>query len=68
MKGYRIHFIRHALCEANEEGRYVGITESPVSANGRRELSEKASRYVYPEVDKVYVSPLKRCIATAAFL
>ena len=68
MKGYRIHFIRHAICEANEEGRYVGITESPVSANGRKELAEKAERYVYPEVDKVYVSPLRRCIATAAFL
>ena len=68
MKGYRIHFIRHAICEANEEGRYVGITESPVSANGRKELAEKSERYVYPEVDKVYVSPLRRCIATAAFL
>ncbi len=68
MKGYRIHFIRHAICAANEEGRYVGVTESPVSANGKRELAEKAERYVYPEVDKVYVSPLRRCIATAAFL
>lgn len=68
MKGYRIHFIRHAICEANEEGRYVGITESPVSARGRRELIAKASEFVYPPADKVYVSPLRRCIDTAAFL
>lgn len=68
MKGYRIHFIRHAMCEANEEGRYSGISESPVSAKGRRELMAKASQFVYPPVDKVYVSPLQRCIATAAFL
>ena len=68
MKGYRIHFIRHALCEANEEGRYVGITESPVSEKGRRELIKKAGEFVYPPADKVYVSPLKRCISTAAFL
>lgn len=68
MKGYRIHFIRHAICEANEEGRYVGITESPVSARGRRELISKASEFVYPPADKVYVSPLRRCIDTAAFL
>lgn len=68
MQGYRIHFIRHAICEANEEGRYVGITESPVSKRGREELVKKAETHFYPDVDKVYVSPLKRCIATAAFL
>ena len=68
MKGYRIHFIRHAMCEANEEGRYCGSSESEVSAKGRRELMKKASEFVYPPVDKVYVSPLRRCIATAAFL
>ena len=68
MRGYRIHFIRHAISEANEEGRYSGISESPVSARGRRELMAKASEFVYPPADKVYVSPLRRCIETAAFL
>ena len=68
MKGYRIHFIRHAICQANEEGRYCGITESEISPRGRRELIAKAEKYVYPPADKVYVSPLKRCISTAAFL
>lgn len=68
MTGYRIHFIRHALTEANEEGRYVGISESPVSDKGKRELALKKEKFVYPPVDKVYVSPLKRCISTAAFL
>ncbi len=68
MTGYRIHFIRHAITLANEEGRYIGITESPISERGRRELAEKTEKFVYPEVDKVYVSPLKRCIATASFI
>lgn len=68
MTGYRIHFIRHALTESNEEGRYVGISESPVSDKGKRELALKKEKFVYPPVDKVYVSPLKRCISTAAFL
>lgn len=68
MKNYRIHFIRHAISVANEEGRYVGITESPVSAKGKAELLEKTEKYLYPAVDKVYVSPLQRCVATAAFL
>lgn len=68
MTGYRIHFIRHAITVANEEGRYIGITESPVSQKGRQELMEKTKTMIYPEVDKVYVSPLKRCIATASFI
>lgn len=68
MTGYRIHFIRHALTEANEEGRYIGITESPVSKKGREELSGKLLTRVYPKVDRVYVSPMKRCIATASFI
>lgn len=68
MKTYRLHFIRHALTKANEEGRYCGITETSVSEKGRQELIKKASEFVYPPADKVYVSPLKRCIETAAFL
>ena len=68
MTGYRIHFIRHAITTANEEGRYIGITESPISSTGRKELMEKTEKMVYPKVDKVYVSPLKRCIATASFI
>lgn len=68
MKGYRIHFIRHAMCQANEEGRYIGVTESPVSQKGRSELMAKASQFIYPPADKVYTSPLRRCIDTAAFL
>lgn len=68
MTGYRIHFIRHAITVANEEGRYIGITESPISQKGRQELMEKTEKMIYPDVDKVYVSPLKRCIATASFI
>lgn len=68
MQGYRIHFIRHGITAANEEGRYVGITESPISDKGRKELREKLDNYIYPPADKVYVSPLKRCIATASFI
>ncbi len=68
LTGYRIHFIRHAITNANEEGRYIGITDSPISDSGRIELSQKLKLMEYPEVDKVYVSPMQRCIATASFI
>ena len=68
MKTYRIHYIRHGLTVANEEGRYCGITETTLSAKGRRELIKKSEEFVYPPADKVYVSPMRRCIETASFL
>ncbi|MBR5121692.1 MAG: histidine phosphatase family protein [Oscillospiraceae bacterium] len=68
MTGLRIHFIRHGITEANEQGVYVGLSESPISALGKKELEKKTDDFIYPEVDKVYVSPLKRCIATASFI
>ncbi len=68
MTGYRIHFIRHAITDANEEGRYIGITDSPISDRGRIELAGKLKTMEYPAVDKVYVSPMQRCIATASFI
>lgn len=68
MTCYRIHFIRHAITVANEEGRFVGITDSPISENGKHELEDKLNTKIYPEADKVYVSPMQRCIATASFI
>lgn len=68
MKGYRIAFIRHGMTDANEDGRYIGSTDLPLSELGSKELFEKADTLDYPQVQKVYTSPLKRCKQTAAIL
>lgn len=68
MKGYRIKLIRHGMTEANTEGRYIGITDTPLSAEGVKQLYDKADRLEYGSVQKVYVSPLKRCRQTADIL
>ena len=68
MKGYRIAFIRHGITEANEDGRYIGVTDLPLSEFGSKELIEKAWTLSYPRVQKVYTSPLKRCRQTASIL
>ena len=34
MKSYQIHFIRHGATAANREGRYVGVTDTPLSQEG----------------------------------
>lgn len=68
MKGYRITFIRHGMTEANEDGRYIGTTDLPLSSLGAKELYEKIEQFDYPSVQKVYTSPLKRCKQTVAIL
>lgn len=68
MKGYRIQLIRHGMTEANTDGRYVGLTDIPLSAEGIKELYDKRERLLYPPVQKVYTSPLKRCTQTADIL
>ena len=40
MQSYVIHLIRHGVSEGSLEGRYVGITDSPLSGEGRHQLQE----------------------------
>ena len=40
MKSYQIHFIRHGATAANREGRYVGVTDTPLSQEGIGKLED----------------------------
>lgn len=68
MKGYRIVFFRHGMTQANEEGRYIGTTDLPLSSKGAQQLYDKLEQFEYPPVQKIYTSPLKRCIQTVNIL
>ncbi len=59
-----IYLIRHGKTYGNTLGRYIGMTDEPLCAEGREEL--KAFRYPMPE--ELFASPLKRCLETAAIL
>lgn len=68
MKGYRLSILRHGRTEANAEGTYIGVTDLPLSAEGKEELLEKYETKAYPRVQKVYSSPLLRCTQSADIL
>ena len=63
MKLY-ITFIRHGITQPNTEGRWAGITDVPITEEAEKKLSELASKYKYPEVEKIYRSPMLRCRQT----
>jgi len=68
LKGYRIYLIRHGKTAANEKGIYIGSTDYPLSENGKTELVNKLDEFEYPRVERIYSSPMKRCLQTANIL
>lgn len=68
MKSYKIHLIRHGLAEGNEEGRFLGITDAPLSIKGKKEIEYLKANREYPKASVVYSSPLKRATETAEIL
>lgn len=68
MKSYNIHLIRNALTDENLEGRYIGHTDVEISEEGKLQLFQMKDELVYPTVEAVFTSPLKRCTQTAQIL
>lgn len=68
MRGYRISIFRHGRTEAGDKGIYIGKTDYSLSDEGIAELEKAKSSFVYPLVDAVYMSPLKRAVQSAEIL
>lgn len=60
-----IVLIRHSITTGNLQGRYIGSrTDEPLCADGIALLQN----FVYPFVERVYVSPMRRCMETAEYI
>jgi alpha-ribazole phosphatase len=68
MKAYHIYLLRHGLTQANKEGKYVGRTDVPLSAEGEEQLLRLKEQYTYPYADAFFSSPLSRCTRTLELL
>ena len=38
MKSYTIHLIRHGISQGNLLGQYIGVTDSPLSKEGKEQV------------------------------
>lgn len=63
-----IVFIRHGRTLANKEHRYLGKTDESLSPEGIEALRQEKAEKIYPEIDYLFASPMKRCIETADIL
>ncbi len=68
MKCYKINLIRHGRTIANENGIYIGQTDYPLSEDGKAELENLRVENSYPNVSRVYSSPLTRALQTAEII
>lgn len=68
MKNYYLYLIRHGLTQGNLDGKYIGQTDLSLCPEGAKTIRELAEAEIYPEVGKVYSSPLARCLETAEII
>jgi len=61
----RLLLIRHGLVEEAEQGRFVGRTDPPLSAEGRRQAAALADLLAGLQGARLMVSPLRRACQTA---
>lgn len=68
MKSYVVHLIRHGTTAGNEQGRYIGSTDLPLSEAGARRLRLLKREHKYPQAQVYVASPMKRCTETLRIL
>lgn len=61
-------FIRHGETQANKERRYLGKTDESLSGEGMEMLESYKMQKLYPDVERLFTSPMKRCIDTAKII
>lgn len=61
-------WIRHGATKANKEHRYLGKTDESLSREEQMQLAEYKKLQLYPNVDFLFTSPMKRCVQTAEIL
>ena len=69
MRTLKIHLIRHGATDANYDGRYIGCkTDLPLAPEGLNELRMLKDDIDYPEIERLYSSPMLLCRQTGAVL
>lgn len=69
MRTLKIHLIRHGMTDANILGQYIGSrTDMPLSPQGVEELRLLRDNIDYPDIERLYSSPMMRCKQTAGIL
>ncbi|HIA00380.1 MAG TPA: histidine phosphatase family protein [Myxococcales bacterium] len=64
----RLFLVRHGTTNANEDGLFLGQTDSPLNENGRAEAQALAQRLAGADIDLMIASDLARARETAEII
>ncbi len=64
----RIYLIRHGETAHNRDGLGLGRADVPLSDHGRRQAEALGARLANLPIDRLYASPLGRCLETARYV
>lgn len=64
----KIFLIRHGQIDYGSEKRYIGVTDIPLSNAGILQVTRLKEYFSGLELEKAFISPLKRCMQTAEIL
>lgn len=64
----KIFLVRHGQIDYGSEKRYIGITDLPLSNAGISQMARLKEYFSGIELEKAFISPLRRCIQTADIL
>ena len=64
----RLVLIRHGETASNKEHRYLGRTDEDLSSCGAEKIKKAVQEKLYPEIDILFTSPMKRCLQTAQLI
>lgn len=66
----KLYFIRHGLSELNVKGLYAGITDTPLTEEGRAQAKKtgQQAKEMNLRIDVIISSPLSRALETAQIL
>ncbi|MEW9122298.1 MAG: alpha-ribazole phosphatase [Thermotaleaceae bacterium] len=64
----RIYLIRHGKIQMGREKRYIGITDLPLNAEGINQGKKLHDYFSNITIEKVYTSPLIRCVQTSEII
>ncbi|MDR1485905.1 MAG: phosphoglycerate mutase family protein [Planctomycetaceae bacterium] len=63
-----IHFLRHGKTVANEQRRYCGSADQPLSSGGIEQLRQLKTEKTFPTAERYVTSSLQRTIETLKIL
>lgn len=61
-----VHWVRHGQTGHNRDGLGLGRADVPLTELGSRQAAAVAARLSEDPLERIYASPLRRCLATAA--